>query len=43
MQMNDYNLNAVIGMIQRAGAERMHVEFTNYSGALGVIIFFTIA
>jgi 2-polyprenyl-3-methyl-5-hydroxy-6-metoxy-1,4-benzoquinol methylase len=43
MQMNDYNLNTVTGMIQRAGAERMHVEFTNHSGALGVIFYFTIA
>jgi len=40
MQMNPYDLNAVLSLIQHAGADRLYTEFTDHSGALGVFIFF---
>lgn len=40
MQMNDYNLNRILLVIQRAGAARVHIEFTDHKGAMGVIVYF---
>ncbi|MHB1348528.1 MAG: class I SAM-dependent methyltransferase [Desulfobulbaceae bacterium] len=40
MQMNHYDLNQVFRIVQSAGGKTAHLEFTNHSGTLGVIIFF---
>jgi SAM-dependent methyltransferase len=40
MQMNDYNLNRLCHFIQKAGAHRMHAEFTDHGGHYGVVFFF---
>jgi SAM-dependent methyltransferase len=36
----DYDLNLVFAELQRAGIRRMHVEYTDHAGCLGVILFF---
>ena len=40
MQMNPYNLNELLFLIQGAGVRRFHVEFTDHGGELGVFVFF---
>jgi len=36
----DYDLNAVFAVLQQSGIRRMHVEYTDHAGCLGVILFF---
>ena len=40
MQMNPYDLHTIFHILQRAGVEHMHVEFTDHSGSFGTILFF---
>lgn len=40
MQMNPYVLNEILFLVQSAGARRLHLEFTDHGGELGVFIFF---
>jgi len=42
MQMNYYELNDLLYLIRRGGAERIHAEYTDHGGALGVFLFFKI-
>ena len=40
MQMNYYNLSELMFIMQAAGIQRFHSEFTDHGGALGVFLFF---
>lgn len=40
MQMNPYLLNEFLFLLQSAGVHRLHIEFTDHGGELGVFIFF---
>lgn len=40
MQMNHYDLNKLLFIMQKANVCKFHVEFTDHAGALGVILYF---
>lgn len=40
MQMNYYNLSELSFILQRAGVQRFHTEFTDHGGALGAMLYF---
>jgi hypothetical protein len=40
MQMNSYNMNALLFSIQSAGVSNLYVECTDHEGKLGVFLFF---
>ncbi len=40
MQMNSYQLNQIFFLLQTAGIQDLHVEFTNHGGHLGVFLIF---
>lgn len=40
MQMNSYNMNELLFILQMAGIKEFHTEFTDHGGELGVILFF---
>jgi len=40
MEMNAYDLNQVLAVLQGAGAGEMHAEFTDHGGHLGVVLYF---
>ena len=40
MQMNDYNLNHLFLLIQKAKALNCYIEFTDHGGFLGVVVYF---
>ena len=40
MQMNSYDLNKLLLIIQNANISEFYAEFTNHAGELGVILFF---
>ena len=40
MQMNFYNLSELLFFVQQSGVQRLHAEFTDHGGALGVFLFF---
>lgn len=40
MQMNPYLLNEFLFLLQSAGVHRLHIEYTDHGGELGVFIFF---
>ena len=40
MQMNPYVLNEILFLVQSAGVRRLHIEYTDHGGELGVLIFF---
>ncbi len=42
MQMNPYNINEILFILQDAGVRRFHVEFTDHGGELGVFLFFQV-
>lgn len=42
MQMNSYNMNEVLFLLQSKGAERLHLEFTDHGGELGVFVYFAL-
>lgn len=41
MQMNSYHLNQALFLLQNAGVQDLHVEFTNHGGHLGVFLLFS--
>jgi SAM-dependent methyltransferase len=42
IQMNPYNLNEILFLMQCQGVERFHVEFSDHGGELGVYLFFSV-
>jgi SAM-dependent methyltransferase len=40
MQMNAYNVNELLFLIQNLGVSRFHVDFTDHGGELGIFLFF---
>ena len=40
MQMNPYQMNELLFLMQKAGVWRFHTEFTDHGGELGVFLFF---
>jgi 2-polyprenyl-3-methyl-5-hydroxy-6-metoxy-1,4-benzoquinol methylase len=40
MQMNSYNLNEILFLMQRRGIPQFHAEYTDHGGELGVFLFF---
>jgi hypothetical protein len=40
MQMNSYNLNELLFIMQGKGIRHFHVEFCDHDGQLGVILYF---
>ena len=40
MQMNYYNLSELMFILHRAGVHRIHSEFTDHGGALGMFLYF---
>jgi 2-polyprenyl-3-methyl-5-hydroxy-6-metoxy-1,4-benzoquinol methylase len=40
MQMNDYDLNEVLQLLQNSGVVDFHTQFTNHGGHLGVCFYF---
>jgi SAM-dependent methyltransferase len=40
IQMNPYNLNEILFLMQRHGISRFYTEFTDHGGELGVFLFF---
>jgi SAM-dependent methyltransferase len=43
MQMNPYNLNEILFLVQRRGILQFHAEYTDHGGELGVFLFFRVA
>jgi SAM-dependent methyltransferase len=43
MQMNPYNLNEILFLMQRRGILQFHGEYTDHGGELGVFLFFQVA
>jgi len=39
-QMNDYNLNKLLSLIQQSGVRTLHVDFTDHAGHFGIILYF---
>lgn len=40
MQMNAYDLDRIVALLQSAGCDRVHAHFTDHAGHLGAILFF---
>jgi len=40
IQMNPYSINEILFLLQCQGVHRLHCEFTNHGGELGVFLFF---
>lgn len=40
MQMNPYNMNELLFLLQRSGVRRVRVEYTDHGGELGAFLFF---
>jgi SAM-dependent methyltransferase len=40
MQMNPYNMNELLFILQRAGVQRLGAEYTDHGGEMGVFLFF---
>jgi hypothetical protein len=40
IQMNPYNMNEILFLIQQRGIVRFQIEFTDHGGELGVFLFF---
>jgi SAM-dependent methyltransferase len=40
MQMNPYNLNEILFLMQRRGILQFHAEYTDHGGELGIFLFF---
>jgi SAM-dependent methyltransferase len=41
MQMNPYNMNEILFLMQQRGVQQCHVEFTDHGGELGVFLYFS--
>jgi 2-polyprenyl-3-methyl-5-hydroxy-6-metoxy-1,4-benzoquinol methylase len=42
IQMNPYNLNEILFLMQHQGVQQFHVEFSDHGGELGVFLFFAV-
>jgi 2-polyprenyl-3-methyl-5-hydroxy-6-metoxy-1,4-benzoquinol methylase len=42
MQMNPYNMNEILFLLQCVGVQRTYVEFSDHGGELGVFLFFSV-
>jgi SAM-dependent methyltransferase len=42
MQMNPYNLNSILFLMQCRGVQEFHVEFSDHGGELGAFLFFSV-
>jgi 2-polyprenyl-3-methyl-5-hydroxy-6-metoxy-1,4-benzoquinol methylase len=42
IQMNPYNVNEILFLMQCCGVQRFHVEFSDHGGELGVYLFFSV-
>jgi SAM-dependent methyltransferase len=42
MQMNPYNLNEILFLVQSAGVQRIYADFTDHGGELGLFLFFQV-
>ncbi|WP_009631973.1 class I SAM-dependent methyltransferase [Synechocystis sp. PCC 7509] len=40
MQMNSYNVNELLFLMQKVGIRNFHVEFKDHAGALGIFVYF---
>lgn len=40
MQMNNYDLNKLLFMLQEVNVSKFHAEFTDHGGSLGIILYF---
>ncbi len=40
MQMNTYNLNELLFMVQQVGVRNLYLEFTDHGGEMGVFLYF---
>jgi len=40
MQMNPYNVNELLFLIQRSGVKQYYAEFTDHGGELGIVLYF---
>jgi 2-polyprenyl-3-methyl-5-hydroxy-6-metoxy-1,4-benzoquinol methylase len=43
MQMNPYNMNEILFLMQHHGVQRFYVEFSDHGGELGVFLFFSLS
>ncbi len=43
IQMNPYNINEILFALQSKGFRRIHIEFTDHGGELGVFVFSSVA
>ena len=43
MQMNSYDISEILFLMQVRGIERLHIQFTDHGGELGVYLFFATA
>lgn len=43
IQMNPYNLNEILFLMQHNGVERFHVEFSDHGGELGIYLVFSVS
>jgi SAM-dependent methyltransferase len=41
MQMNPYNMNEILFLMQQRGVQKCHLEFTDHGGELGVFLYFS--
>ena len=42
IQMNPYNMNEILFLMQCEGVQQLHVEFSDHGGELGVFMFFSV-
>jgi SAM-dependent methyltransferase len=42
MQMNPYNMNEILFLVQCQGVQRTYLEFSDHGGELGVFLFFSV-
>jgi SAM-dependent methyltransferase len=42
IQMNPYEMNQILFLLQRRGVDRFHAEFTDHGGELGMFVFFRV-
>ena len=42
MQMNPYNLNEIMFLLQCKGVRHLHLEFTDHAGELGTLLYFAL-
>jgi len=42
IQMNPYNVNEILFLMQCCGVQRFHVEFSDHGGELGIFLFFSV-